>query len=64
MTALWENVDTGASDPAADIRRAIAAIEDDPEPYRATVTVHHPRCPTVETGDLLDCLCGGALFPS
>lgn len=48
---------------ADDLRRAFKAIEDEPR-YGRTVTIHHPDCLAIKTGELRRCNCGGLMFPT
>lgn len=45
------------------LRAGIFEILREP-PRGARVTVHHPRCPAVESGDPLKCRCMGTAFPA
>jgi hypothetical protein len=47
---------------ADDIRAAMKAIKG-ASPRPPTATVHHPKCPAVESGDASKCRCGGVLYP-
>jgi hypothetical protein len=49
------------------IREDLAAMFKEiqkPKPLRPSVTVHHPKCGALASGDLRQCSCGGWAFPT